>query len=81
MILTNEQLARIEKRAAGVVAQGGVWVDGIRAVDVVALVSAYRTALWVRREIDRALIDHDMVGIANAAHQLPTDGRPLWEKD
>ena len=70
--MTNEQLDALE------------YLDGIDPVQVMeirALVCAYRTALWVRREIDRALPDHDMVGIANAAHQLPTDGRPLWEKD
>lgn len=45
------------------------------------LVSAYRIAQRVRRQIARALDGHDMEAIRNAIRDLPDDDRPLWKKD
>ena len=79
MTLTNEQLDRLEK-AIAIITPGDDFIEVDRD-EAAALVGAYRTAMRVRREIERALLHHDMDGIRNGAHQLPTDGRPLWEKD
>lgn len=84
MTLTTEQLDRLERRAAGVVAQLPATYNRNTYIDadtLLALVSAYRNAMQIRREIERALLGHDLESIKNAAHQLPTDDRPLWEKD
>ena len=74
MTLTPELLGIIERRCAAVVAQGGVWLDGrdgIRARDVLELVSVYRKAQDARRQGLYAIKLHDMQMIRNVLNYLP----------
>lgn len=69
MTLTNEQLSALEY----------LDVDPVQAMEVRALVSAYRTAQTVRRQGLYALGHNDHGMLANLLNQLPPGGSgKLW---